>query len=268
VVLSGGPGCVHYLEDDDLAPRGMRAWYPEPRGVGRSQGGPHDLDQAVADIEAVRRAASLDSWIALGHSWGSDLAVRYALDHPDRVQSVIGVAGHGLHKDRTWSQIYESSQHLESDIEIHWEPTVHAALSASFVEWIHEPDLFRRLADSTVAMCRSTRPGCWPPRAATLFDQTGMAHQASAATAVYEARDARGAQVIADGFFAEVSAIGKPVAAVKQMPTSRCLDLSQGKVANFYCLATADRYTVEAQAAQLLDAQQKTAAQYAMLTTP
>ena len=30
VMLSGGPGCVHYLEDDALAPRGMRAWYPNP----------------------------------------------------------------------------------------------------------------------------------------------------------------------------------------------------------------------------------------------
>ena len=107
-----------------------------------------------------------------------------------------------------------------------------------------------------------------PHRAATLFDKAGMTHQASAATLVYEARDAHGAQVIADGFFAEVSATGKPAGAVKQMPTSRCLDLSQGKVASFYCLATADRYTIEAQAAQLLDAQQKTAAQYAMLTTP
>jgi hypothetical protein len=107
-----------------------------------------------------------------------------------------------------------------------------------------------------------------PPRAARVFDKAGMTHQASAATLVYETRDARGAQGIADGFFAEVSAIGKPAAAVKQMRTSRCLDLSQGKVANFYCLATADRYTIEAQAAQLLDAQQKTAAQYAMLTAP
>jgi hypothetical protein len=107
-----------------------------------------------------------------------------------------------------------------------------------------------------------------PPRAAILFDQTGMTHQANSATAVYEARDAHGAQGIADGFFAEVSAIGKPAAAVKQMPTSRCVDLSQGKVANFYCLATADRYIIEAQAAQLLDAQQKTAAQYAMLAAP
>lgn len=107
-----------------------------------------------------------------------------------------------------------------------------------------------------------------PPRTAALFDQAGMTHQANAATAVYEARDAHGAQVIADGFFAEVSAIGKPAAAVQQIPASRCLDLSQGKVANFYCLATADRFTIEAQAAQLLDAHQKTAAQYAMLTAP
>jgi proline iminopeptidase len=168
VVLSGGPGCVHYLEDDALAPSGMRAWYPEPRGVGRSQGGPHDLVQAVADIEAVRRADDVDSWIVLGHSWGSDLAVRYALDHPARVRSVVGVAGHGLHKDRTWSQSYESARHLEADIEIDWEPAVHAALSASFVRWIHEPDVLRQLADSTVAMTfiapqNDIRPS-WPLR--------------------------------------------------------------------------------------------------------
>ncbi|MCP2278051.1 proline iminopeptidase [Nocardia amikacinitolerans] len=168
VVLSGGPGCVHYLEDDALAPRGMRAWYPEPRGVGRSEGGPHDLAQAVADIEAVRRAAGAESWVVLGHSWGSDLAVRYALDHPERVRGVVGVAGRGLQKDRTWSQVYESLRHVEDDIEIDWEPGVHAALGASFVEWIHEPDLLRRLADSDVAMTfiaaqHDIRPS-WPLR--------------------------------------------------------------------------------------------------------
>jgi proline iminopeptidase len=64
----------------------------------------------------------------------------------------VGVAGHGLHKDRTWSQIYEASQYLEPDLEIVWEPVVHTALNASFVQWIHEPDLLRRLADSDVAM--------------------------------------------------------------------------------------------------------------------
>ncbi|MGY1946993.1 alpha/beta fold hydrolase [Nocardia asiatica] len=168
VVLSGGPGAVHYLEDDRLAPRGMRAWYPEPRGVGRSGGGPHDIGRAIADIEAVRRAGGIDSWVVLGHSWGSDLAVRYASDHPGRVASVVGVAGRGLQKDRTWSEAYESGRHSEADIEIVWNPEVHAALSASFVQWIHEPDLLRRLADSEVAMTfiapqHDIRPS-WPLR--------------------------------------------------------------------------------------------------------
>lgn len=168
VVLSGGPGCVHYLEHEDIAPRGMRAWYPEPRGVGRSGGGPHTLDRAVADLEAVRRAAGVDSWVVLGHSWGADLAVRYALDHPAHVRSVVGVAGHGLHKDRTWSQIYESLKHTEPEIDIDWVPSVHRALSESFVAWIHETALLRRLADCRVPMTivaaeRDIRPS-WPLR--------------------------------------------------------------------------------------------------------
>jgi hypothetical protein len=107
-----------------------------------------------------------------------------------------------------------------------------------------------------------------PVRSAALFDKTGMIRQSNAATTVYEARDAQGAQGIADGFFAEVSATGTPVDPVKQLPNSRCLDVSQGSVAAFYCLATADRYAIEAQSAQLRDAQQKTAAQYAMLMAP
>lgn len=73
VALSGGPGCVHYLADERLAPRGYRTWFPDPRGVGESDGGSHGMTQAVADLEALRRAAGVDRWIVLGHSWGSDL---------------------------------------------------------------------------------------------------------------------------------------------------------------------------------------------------
>lgn len=129
VVLSGGPGCVHYLENDEIAPRGVRAWYPEPHGVGRSAGGPHTLTRAIAELESVREAADIDRWAALGHSWGSDLAVRYALDHPSRITSVVGVAGHGLHKDRIWSQTYDSLKDTESTIQIDWNFAVHGALS-------------------------------------------------------------------------------------------------------------------------------------------
>lgn len=152
VVLSGGPGCVQYLADERLAPAGVRTWLPEPRGVGRSEGEPHDIARAVADLEDLRRAIGADRWSVLGHSWGSDLAVRYALDHPDRVTAVIGIAGHGLHKDRSWSEVYHGLQHTEQDIGIEWNPSVHASLSESFLDWIHEPGLFRALADSPVPM--------------------------------------------------------------------------------------------------------------------
>jgi proline iminopeptidase len=152
VVLPGGPGCVNYLEDDALAPRGTRTWFPEPRGVGRSGGGPHDLAQAIADLETMRTTVGVDSWVVLGHSFGSDLAVRYALDHPDRVVAVLGIAGHGLHKDRTWSEVYSSRRHTEDEFVIEWDSAVHDSLNASFVEWIHEPELFRRLADTRVPM--------------------------------------------------------------------------------------------------------------------
>jgi proline iminopeptidase len=152
LVLSGGPGCVHYLEHDHLGPAGHRAWFPEPRGVGRSGGGPHSMAQAVADLEDVRRAGGIDRWLVLGHSWGSDLAVRYAVDHPESVSGVVGIAGHGLHKDRTWSQIYEAGKPTAPAVDIPWSREVHQALNGSFVEWIHQPDLFRALADTTVPM--------------------------------------------------------------------------------------------------------------------
>ena len=168
VVLSGGPGCVNYLENDALAPGGARAWFPEPRGVGRSGGGPHDLAQAISDLETLRDAMDIESWVVLGHSFGSDLAVRYALDHPERVRAVVGIAGHGLHKDRTWSAIYAAARHTEDEFDIEWEPAVHESLNASFVEWIHEPELFRQLADTDVPMTfvaagQDIRPD-WPLR--------------------------------------------------------------------------------------------------------
>lgn len=41
----------------------------------------------------------------LGHSWGATLALRYALDHPDRVSKLVYVSGTGLGRD--WHADYE-----------------------------------------------------------------------------------------------------------------------------------------------------------------
>lgn len=152
VVLSGGPGCVHYLADEAIAPSGFRCWFPDPRGVGRSGGGPHDMARTIDDLETIRHAIGAESWIVLGHSWGSDLAVGYALEHPDRVRGIVGIAGHGLHRDREWSAAYEAGKLSEVPVPIEWVPGVHASLWGSFRDWIHYPRLWRDLADSPVPM--------------------------------------------------------------------------------------------------------------------
>jgi proline iminopeptidase len=166
LVLTGGPGCVQYLEDDAIAPRGFRAWYPEPRGVGRSGGGAHTMEQALADLEAIRRDREVPRWVVLGHSWGSDLAVRYAVENPDAVTAVIGVAGRGPQRDRSWSAEYEAGQGSEPVVEIAWSREVHASLGESFSDWIHRPDLWRGLADCRtpmqfIAAGQDIRPS-WP----------------------------------------------------------------------------------------------------------
>lgn len=166
VVLSGGPGCAHYLAEEPLAPTGFTSWFPDPRGVSLSGGGPHDMAQAVDDLEAIREALDVPSWVVLGHSWGSDLAVRYALEHPTSVRGVVGIAGHGLHRDREWTAAYEAGRASEEAVEIDMVPEVHAALWGSFPAWIHQPDLWRALADSPVPMAfvaagEDVRPS-WP----------------------------------------------------------------------------------------------------------
>ncbi|WP_340538882.1 alpha/beta fold hydrolase [Nocardioides sp. GXZ039] len=150
LLLTGGPGCVQYLERADLGPPGFRCWYPEPRGVGRSGGGPHTIERAIADLEAIRVAVGVDAWTVLGHSWGSDLAVRYAVEHPGPVTAVVGIAGRGPQRDRLWSEAYESGRPTEPVVEIEWDEGVHAALAHSFTEWTQHPDLWRRLADCDV----------------------------------------------------------------------------------------------------------------------
>lgn len=152
LVLTGGPGCVQYLEREDISPPGHRAWYPEARGVGRSGGGPHTMERAIADLEEIRTALEVGPWVVLGHSWGCDLAVRYAVEHPDAVRAVVGVAGRGPQRDRTWSEAYEAGQSAEPVVDIEWVPEVHASLGDSFTEWIHRPDLWRRLAECPVPM--------------------------------------------------------------------------------------------------------------------
>ena len=55
-------------------------------------------------------------------------------------------------RDRTWSEAYEAGKDTEPIVAVAWVPEVHAALSASFTEWVQQPDLWRSVADCPVPM--------------------------------------------------------------------------------------------------------------------
>ncbi|MCL8025807.1 alpha/beta hydrolase [Nocardioides sp. BSK12Z-3] len=166
LVLSGGPGCEHYLATESLAPTGRRCWFPWPRGVRPSGGGPHDMERAVADLEALRIGLGLGSWAVVGHSWGGDLALRYAVDHPEAVTCVVAVAARGPQRDRTWSEAYEAGKAFEKGVDVAFDAEVWAALRASFTTWTQHPLLWRSLAEcpvpvELVAAGDDVRPA-WP----------------------------------------------------------------------------------------------------------
>ncbi|MEE3921573.1 alpha/beta fold hydrolase [Micromonospora sp. BRA006-A] len=61
----------------------------------------------VADLDAVREHLAGPRTAVLGHSWGAYLALRYAIEHPERVSHLIYVSGTGIDPERSWHPHYE-----------------------------------------------------------------------------------------------------------------------------------------------------------------
>ena len=98
VLCHGGPGLWDMFAPL-VPPLSERArvirW--DQRGCGRSDHrGPYSVSRSVADLDAVRSHLGLDQMVVAGHSWGATLALRYALDHQDRVSALIYISGTGL----------------------------------------------------------------------------------------------------------------------------------------------------------------------------
>jgi proline iminopeptidase len=107
VLCHGGPGLWDmFAAAASVLARRMRVIRWDQRGCGRSERrGPYSVDRSVADLDAVRRHFGFDRIAVLGHSWGAQLALRYALDHPDRVSRLVYVSGTGLGRD--WHPHYK-----------------------------------------------------------------------------------------------------------------------------------------------------------------
>lgn len=94
VFLHGGPG-------SGTGPKYRRFFDPkhykiilfDQRGAGKST--PHaDLvdnttQHLISDMERLREHLGIEKWIVFGGSWGSTLALSYAIAHPDPVKAMI-----------------------------------------------------------------------------------------------------------------------------------------------------------------------------------
>ena len=112
ILCHGGPGLWDMSEDmaallDDTAT--VIRW--DQRGCGRSEPcrGPWTTDRFVADLDAVREHFGLDRVALLGHSWGAQLALSYALAHPERVSALAYVSGTGIGPDEDWHPAYREN---------------------------------------------------------------------------------------------------------------------------------------------------------------
>jgi proline iminopeptidase len=98
VLCHGGPGLWDYLAPlARLAGPGYRVHRYDQRGCGRSGAkGPWTLDQFISDLDGLRAHFGYQRWIVGGHSFGADLALRYALRYPHRVTGLVYICGTGL----------------------------------------------------------------------------------------------------------------------------------------------------------------------------
>ena len=95
IVLHGGPDFDHryLLPDLDRLKEVVRLVYYDQRGRGKSSELVKAEDVSLAsdldDLDKVREHFRLESTVLLGHSWGTVLALEYALRHPTRVSGLI-----------------------------------------------------------------------------------------------------------------------------------------------------------------------------------
>ncbi len=95
VLINGGPGGTHHYFHPwfSRAKKYARVVYYDQRGCGLSDFKPGDkgysVEQAVEDLEAIRKALGFEKWAVLGYSYGGFLAQLYTVLHPENVSGLI-----------------------------------------------------------------------------------------------------------------------------------------------------------------------------------
>jgi proline iminopeptidase len=94
VVLHGGPGgAINPTMRRFFDPTRWRTTLFDQRGCGKSRPNASLEDNTtwalIEDIERLRVHAGVEKWTVFGGSWGSTLALAYAITHPERVEALV-----------------------------------------------------------------------------------------------------------------------------------------------------------------------------------
>jgi len=95
VLINGGPGGTHHYFHPWFSrlKKNAAVVYYDQRGCGLSDFKPgekgYSVEQAVEDLDAVRRALGFKKWIVLGYSYGGFLAQLYTVSHPENVSGLV-----------------------------------------------------------------------------------------------------------------------------------------------------------------------------------
>lgn len=128
IIIHGGPGGNQYTLEQTIGPKLAQQFtviYYEQRGCGRSDR-PRDPDDysiavLVEDLEDLRRELQIDRMYLLGTSFGSWIAMEYALLYGDRVEKLIlqgPVDGNWkrLSINQIWGLYYSASEGIKEEI--------------------------------------------------------------------------------------------------------------------------------------------------------
>lgn len=93
VFLHGGPGAgAKPVQRRTFDPAVYRIILFDQRGCGRSKPSAlldgNETPALIADIERIREQLRIESWMVAGGSWGSLLALAYAIAHPERCRAL------------------------------------------------------------------------------------------------------------------------------------------------------------------------------------
>jgi len=111
VVLHGGPGgAINPTMRRFFDPSRWRSVLFDQRGCGKSRPNASLEDNTtwalIADIERLRVHLGIEKWTVFGGSWGSTLALAYAITHPERVEALV-LRGVFLVSDRELRWFYQ-----------------------------------------------------------------------------------------------------------------------------------------------------------------